>query len=259
MATRPAAGGLPRLSRRSRILLIIGLLVLILLITAGRMIDTYVSWLWFGEVGYRSVFSTILVTRIVLFFLVGLLVGGSLAICLAVAYRSRPVFVPVTGVDDPLSRYRTAVVRRLRLIGIGVPVLIGVIAGTAGQGDWQLVQLFLHGTKFGITDPQFGNDIGFYAFTLPFILWLKNWLFIAVTIAFFGALIAQYLFGGIRLAGRGGQLSAPARIQLACLIGLFVLLKAFAYFTDRFELLYSSRNQKFNGATYTDLNALLPA
>ena len=103
------------------------------------------------------------------------------------------------------------------------------IAGMAGQGDWQLVQLFMHGTKFGITDPQFGNDIGFYAFTLPFILWLKNWLFIAVTIAFFGALISQYLFGGIRLAGRGGQLSAPARMQLAFLIGLFVLLKAFAY------------------------------
>lgn len=259
MATRPAAGGLPRLSRRSRILLIIGLLVLILLITAGRMIDTYVAWLWFGEVGFRSVFSTIMVTRIVLFFLVGLLVGGSLALSLAIAYRTRPVFVPVTGVDDPLSRYRTAVVRRLRLIGIGVPVVVGVIAGMAGQGDWQLVQLFLHGTSFGITDPQFGNDIGFYAFTLPFVLWLKNWLFIAVTIAGFGALIAQYLFGGIRLAGRGGQLSAPARMQMACVIGLFVLLKAFAYFTDRFELLYSNHNPKFTGATYTDLNALLPA
>jgi hypothetical protein len=259
VATRPAAGGLPRLSRRSRILLIIGLLVLILLITAGRLIDTYVEWLWFGEVGYRSVFSTMMVTRLVLFFLVGLLVGGGLAISLALAYRTRPVFVPVTGVDDPLSRYRTAVVRRLRLIGIGVPVVIGLIAGMAGQGDWQLVQLFMHGTSFGINDPVFNNDIGFYAFTLPFVLWLKNWLFIAVTIAFFGALITQYLFGGIRLAGRGGQLSAPARMQLAFLIGLFVLLKAFAYFTDRFELLYSDRNQKFNGATYTDLNALLPA
>jgi uncharacterized membrane protein (UPF0182 family) len=258
VATRPSAG-LPKLSRRSRILLIIGLLVLILLITGGRLIDKYVDWLWFGEVGYRSVFSTILVTQIVLFILVGLLVGGVLALNMVIAYRSRPVFVPVTGVDDPLSRYRTAIVRRLRLIGIGIPVLIGIIAGFSAQGDWQLVQLFLHGTSFGVTDPQFGNDIGFYAFTLPFVLWLKNWLFITVTIAFFGALITQYLFGGIRLAGRGGQLSAPARVQLALLIGLFVLLKAFAYFTDRFELLDSNRNSKFTGATYTDLNALLPA
>ncbi|HEY3747737.1 MAG TPA: UPF0182 family protein [Pseudonocardiaceae bacterium] len=258
MATRPSAG-LPKLSRRSRILLIAGLIVLILLITGGRLIDTYVNWLWFGEVGYRSVFSTITITRLVLFLAVGVFVGGALSLNMIIAYRSRPVFVPVTGVDDPLSRYRTAIVRRLRLVGIGIPVVIGLIAGLSAQGDWQLVQLFMHGTKFGITDPQFGNDIGFYAFTLPFILWLKNWLFIAVTIAFFGALIAQYIFGGIRLAGRGGQLSAPARVQLALLIGLFVLLKAFAYFTDRYELLSANDNAKFTGATYTDLNALLPA
>ncbi len=259
MATRPSAAGLPKLSRRSRILLIIGLVVLILLITGGRLIDTYVNWLWFGEVGYRSVFTTINVTRFVLFLVIGVLVGGALSLNMIVAYRSRPVFVPVTGVDDPLSRYRTAIVRRLRLVGIGIPLVIGLIAGLSAQGDWQLVQLFMHGTSFGVTDPQFGKDIGFYAFTLPFVLWLKNWLFIAVTIAFFGALIAQYIFGGIRLAGRGGQLSAPARVQLAVLIGLFVLLKAFAYFTDRYELLSSNDNDKFTGATYTDLNALLPA
>lgn len=258
MATRPSAG-LPKLSRRSRILLIIGLLVLLLLITGGRLVNTYVQWLWFGEVGYRSVFGTILATRIVLFFLMGLLVGGVLAINMMIAYRSRPVFVPVTGVDDPLSRYRTAIVRRLRLVGIGIPAIVGVIAGLSAQGDWQLVQLFLHATPFGITDPQFGNDVGFYAFTLPFVLWLKNWLFITVTIAFFGALITQYIFGGIRLAGRGGQLSAPARVQLALLIGIFVLLKAFAYFTDRYELLSANDNDKFTGATYTDLNALMPA
>jgi hypothetical protein len=239
--------------------LIIGLVVLILLITGGRLIDAYVNWLWFGEVGYRSVFTTVNVTRLVLFLVVGVLVGGALSLNMIVAYRSRPVFVPVTGVDDPLSRYRTAIVRRLRLVGIGIPVVIGLIAGLSAQGDWQLVQLFMHGQSFGVTDPQFGKDIGFYAFTLPFILWLKNWLFIAVTIAFFGALIAQYIFGGIRLAGRGGQLSAPARVQLAVLIGLFVLLKGFAYFTDRYELLSSNDNAKFTGATYTDLNALLPA
>jgi len=233
--------------------------LLILLIFGSHLLDTYINWLWFGEVGYRSVFSTILFTRIVLFFVVGILVGGALSLSLLIAYRSRPVFVPVSGSDDPLSRYRSVITRRRRWFGLGIPIVIGLIAGGSAQGDWQLVQLFLHGTNFGTTDPVFGNDIGFYEFTLPFILWLKNWLFIAVTLAFFGALIAQYIFGGIRLAGRGGQLSTPARIQLAVLIGLFVLLKAFAYFTDRYELLWSDRDQQFTGATYTDLNALMPA
>ncbi|HEX8868096.1 MAG TPA: UPF0182 family protein, partial [Lentzea sp.] len=70
--------------------------------------------------------------------------------------------------------------------------------------------------------------------------------------------IAHYLFGGIRLAGRGGQLSGPARLHLALVAGTFVLLKAVAYFFDRYELLLHE-NEKFVGASYTDLNAVLPA
>ncbi|HKS45720.1 MAG TPA: UPF0182 family protein [Amycolatopsis sp.] len=250
---------LPKLSRRSRILLIIAAIIVLALLLGARLLDTYVDWLWFGEVSARQVFSTVVLTRIVLFFAIGLLVGGTVALSLWIAYRTRPVFVPVSGTDDPLSRYRSAVVGRIRLFGIGIPVVTGLIAGATGEGDWQRVQLFLHGTTFGQTDPEFGNDIGFYAFSLPFYEWLLGWLFVATTIAFIGALIAHYLFGGIRLAGRGGQLAAPARVQLAVTAGIFVLLKAVDYFFDRYNLLLSSRNPLFSGATYTDLNAMLPA
>ncbi|NYI87334.1 hypothetical protein HNR02_000657 [Amycolatopsis endophytica] len=250
---------LPKLSKRSRILLIIAAVVVLALLLGARLLDTYVDWLWFGEVAARQVFNTMVLTRVVLFFAIGLLVGGSLALSLWIAYRTRPVFVPVSGADDPLARYRSAVVGRIRLIGIGIPVVTGLIAGATGEGDWQRIQLFLHGTSFGQTDPEFGNDIGFYAFTLPFYQWLLGWLFVAVTISFIGALIAQYLFGGIRLAGRGGQLAGSARVQLAVTAGLFVLLKAVEYYFDRYNLLFSDRNPLFNGATYTDLNAVLPA
>ncbi|WP_200834697.1 UPF0182 family protein [Amycolatopsis alkalitolerans] len=251
---------LPKLSRRSRILLIIAAVIVLALLLGARLLDTYVNWLWFGEVHAREVFNTVVLTRIVLFFAIGLLVGGSLAISLWIAYRTRPVFVPVSGADDPLSRYRSAVVGRIRLFGIGIPVVAGLIAGATGNGDWQRVQLFLNGTSFGKTDPEFGNDIGFYAFTLPFYQWLIGWLFVAITLSFVGALIAHYLFGGIRLAGRGGQLASSARVQLATTAGLFVLLKAVEYFFDRYNLLFSDRNAPlFYGATYTDLNAVLPA
>ncbi|WP_233573719.1 UPF0182 family protein [Amycolatopsis panacis] len=249
-----------KLSRRSRILLIIAAVIVLGLLLGVRLLDTYVDWLWFGEVQARSVFTTELLTRIVLFLVVGLLVGGALAVSLIIAYRTRPVFVPVSGRDDPLSRYRSVVVARIRLFGIGIPVLTGIIAGVSAMGDWQTVQLFLNGTSFGQTDPQFGIDIGFYAFTLPFVNWLLGWLFITVVVSFFGALIAHYLFGGIRLAGRGGQLAGPARAQLAITVGIFVLLKAAEYFFDRYNLLLSNRDMPlFNGATYTDLNAVLPA
>jgi uncharacterized membrane protein (UPF0182 family) len=258
VATRPPVG-LPKLSRRSRILLIIGVVLLVGLITGSRLLDTYVNWLWFGEVGFRSVYSTVLLTRLGLFLGIGLLVGGLFAINLTIAYRARPVFVPVAGPEDPVARYRSVVVRRLRLFAIGLPLLVGLIAGASAQSDWQQVQLFLNGTSFGVTDPQFHHDIGFYAFKLPFYEWLLSWLFIATAMSFLGALVAHYLFGGIRLAGRGGQLSAPARMHLALAAGAFVLLKAVAYFFDRYTLLFSDRSDKFDGATYTDLNAVLPA
>ena len=95
---------------------------MLLLLIGPRLIDTYVDWLWFGELGYRSVFTTVLVTRLVVFLVVAVLIGAIVFAGLALAYRTRPVFVPTTGPNDPVARYRTAVMSRLRLVGIGVPV-----------------------------------------------------------------------------------------------------------------------------------------
>ncbi|WP_116051698.1 UPF0182 family protein [Amycolatopsis palatopharyngis] len=258
MATRPPVS-LPKLSRRSRFMLILGGVVVLALLLGARLLDTYVDWLWFGEVGARGVFTTVVITRIALFFAVAALVGGLVALSLWIAYRTRPVFVPVSGADDPVARYRTTVVSRIRLFGIGVPVLVGLIAGASAQNDWERVQLFFNSTSFGKTDPEFGLDIGFYAFSLPFYNWILGWLFVAIVVSFLAALGAHYLFGGIRLAGKGGTIAGPARVQLAILVGVFVLLKAVEYFFDRYNLLMSNNNELFTGATYTDLAARLPA
>ncbi|WP_428499423.1 UPF0182 family protein [Pseudonocardia sp.] len=258
MAIRPPAA-VPSIPRRPRILLIIAAIVVVLFLGGSRLIDFYVNWLWYGEVGFRSVFSTVLFTRTVQFVLGGLLIGGLVWLSMWLAYRFRPVFVPVSGPEDPIARYRTVIIQRLRLFAIAIPVAVGLIAGLAAQTDWQTVQMFLHGTSFGITDPQFGKDVSFYTFDLPFYRLLLDWVMVGVALSFVAALITHYLFGGIRLAGRSGQISSAARAHLASLAGVFVLLKALAYFFDRYELLFSDRNPNFNGATYTDLNAVMPA
>src|SRR5246127_3268376 len=255
---RPTAR-MPKLTRRSRILILIALGVIVLLLAGPRLIDAYVDWLWFGELGYRSVFTTVLVTRVVVFLVAGLLVGGIVFAGLAVAYRTRPVFVPSND-NDPVARYRTVVMSRLRLVGIGIPAAIGLLAGIIAQSYWVRIQLFLHGSNFGIRDPQFGKDLGFYAFDLPFYRLLLSYMFVAVFLAFVANLLAHYIFGGIRLSGRTGALSRSARIQLVSLVGLLVLLKAVAYWLDRYELLSHTRSGKpFTGAGYTDINAVLPA
>ncbi len=255
---RPAAR-MPKLTRRSRTLITIALAVILLLLVGPRLIDGYVDWLWFGELGYRSVFTTVLLTRLVLFLVVGLLVGGIVFAGLALAYRTRPVFVPSNG-NDPVARYRSVVMSRLRVIAAGVPVAIGLLAGIIAQSYWVRVQLFLHGGDFGIDDPQFGKDLGFYAFDLPFYRLVLSFFFVALFLAFIANLLAHYVFGGIRLSGRTGALSRSARIQLISLVGTLVLLKAVAYGLDRYELLSHTRAGKpFTGAGYTDINAVLPA
>ena len=125
---RPAAR-MPSLTQRSRFLIAVSAVLVLLLLLGPRFIDTYVDWLWFGELGYRSVFTTQIITRLVIFFVVAILVGAVVFAGLALAYRTRPVFVPTAGPNDPIARYRTAVMARLRLIGIGVPLAIGVLAG----------------------------------------------------------------------------------------------------------------------------------
>ncbi|MET8877427.1 UPF0182 family protein [Nocardia sp. NPDC004604] len=259
MGMRPPTG-LPSLSRRSRVLLVAAIILAALLLLGPRFTDTYTNWLWFGEVGFRNVYLTVLRTRILLFLVVALFVGLVVWLALLLAYRTRPVFVPVAGPNDPIARYRTTVMSRLKLFGIGIPLVLGVLSGLVAQSNWVTVQLYLNGGSFGQQDPQFGLDVGFYAFDLPFYRMVLNWLFVASVIAFFASLVTHYVFGGLRLTGREGTLTRPARIQLAVIAGIFVLLKAVAYWFDRYELLSSSRKEPtFTGGSYTDINAVLPA
>ncbi|WP_193043861.1 UPF0182 family protein [Mycolicibacterium baixiangningiae] len=259
MGMRPAAR-MPKLTRRSRILIGVALTMVVLLLIGPRFIDTYVNWMWFGELGYRSVFTTVLFTRISVFLIVSIVIGAIVFAGLALAYRTRPVFVPTVGPNDPIARYRTTVMSRLRLFGFGIPAFIGILAGIVAQSYWVRIQLFLHGGDFGVTDPQFGLDLGFYAFELPFYRLVLSYLFVATFLAFIANLLGHYLFGGIRLSGRAGALTRAARIQLVTLVGTLILLKAFAYWLDRYELLSHTRGGKpFTGAGYTDINAVLPA
>jgi uncharacterized membrane protein (UPF0182 family) len=251
---------MPSLSQRGRVLAGIAVAVVAVLLIGPKFIDTYVDWLWFGELGYRSVFTTVLFTRLIVFLVTALLVGAVVFAALLLAYRTRPVFVPTAGPNDPVARYRMAVMTKLRLFGIGVPAVIGGLAGLVAQGYWPRIQLFLHGGSFGIADPQFGLDLGFYAFQLPFYRLVLSFVFAALFLAFLGNLLTHYIFGGIRLAAGTGAISRSARIQLISLIGVLVLLKAAAYWLDRYELLSHTRLAKpFTGAGYTDINAVLPA
>jgi uncharacterized protein len=257
VAMRPSLP-VPSLSRRAKIIIGVVVLLVLVLSVLGSFVRMYVDWLWFGEVGYRQVFTTGLRTRILLFFLFGVLMALVIAANLILAYRFRPPFRPMSLEQQNLERYRSALEPRRRLIVIGVSAVLGIFTGITAQAQWQTWLQWRNGTHFGINDPQFGMDISYYTFTYPFQRFVLGLLFTAVVLSLLASLAVHYLFGGVRLQTPGEKVTPAARVHLSVLLGIFVLLKAAAYYLDRYGLLFNERDGR-TGASYTDVNAVLPA
>src|ERR687886_2279982 len=249
----------PTLSRRAK--LVIGAIaVLLVLFTAiGTLTNVYVDYLWFAETHYTEVFWTEFQTRSLLFAVAAIGVGGLVALSVHLAYRFRPTFRPMSLEQQNLERYRQSLEPRRGLILTITAIVLGLFAGFTAQGSWETWLRFRNGTDFGRTDPQFGLDVSFFVFDYPFYRLLLSFGFAIVILALIGSLLTHYVFGGLRLQTPGQKLTGAAMVQLSVLLGLFVALKAVAYWLDRYALVYSNRGGLFTGASYTDVNALLPA
>lgn len=248
------------MSRRGRATVGVLLGVFLLFTLLGWGVQAWTDWLWFGEVDYTQVFTGVLVTRLVLFLAFGaamaVLVGGNLWL----AYRLRPSLRPHSPEQITLERYRLVLGPRIGTWITLVAIVTGLFTGLSAQSRWSQWLLFRNGGKFGVEDPEFGIDVGFYVFQLPFWRYLLGIGFTAVVLAVLGSLAVHYIFGGVRLQGDGDRMTGAARAHLTTLVAVFVLLKAVAYVLDR-RVLLLSYNDGVNlyGAGYTDVNALLPA
>ena len=255
MAVRTPGASLPA---RPRLLGPVLVVLAVLLMVGGVGISLYTDLLWFSSVDYRQVFTTVLTTRLMLFFGFGLLMAVIVGVNVYLAYRVRPPFRPMSLEQQNLERYRVAVepfLTPVLLLGAGV---IGLFAGLSAAARWQTWLLWRNGSQFGDVDAQFGRDISYFAFTYPFQRFVLGFLLTAVVLALLAAAVTHYLFGGVRLQTVGEKVSPAARAHLSVLIGLIVLLKAFAYYLDRFGLAFSNRGY-VEGAGFTDVNAVLPA
>ncbi|MFC3997228.1 UPF0182 family protein [Nocardiopsis sediminis] len=244
--------------RRSRLLapvvLVVGIIVAGLLIAANFWTD----YKWFDSVGYTSVFLTELRTRAMLFVagaaVMALMVGASMYF----AFRTRPLARPVSLEQQGLDRYRMSIDPHRKLFFWLIVAGLGLLTGVSASGDWGVFLQFANSTEFGVEDPQFGTDVSFYTFVYPFLRVVLGYLFAAVILAFIAALVVHYLYGGVRLQGQGQRATPAARVHLSVLLGVFVLLKAAAYWLDQYGLVFSNRGYAF-GAAYTDVNAVLYA
>ena len=255
MAVRTPRAGLPA---RPRLLTPVLVVVALLLVLGGVGVSLYTDYLWFGDVGYTEVFSTVLTTRILLFIGFGLLMALVVGANITVAYRVRPPFRPMSLEQQNLERYRVGIEPYLVPLLLLVSGVFGLFAGLSASSRWQTWLLWRNRTDFGVADPQFGRDVSYFAMTYPFQRFVLGFLLTAVVLSLIAAAVTHYLFSGLRLQTAGEKVSPAARAHLSVLVGVIVLLKAVAYYLDRFGLAFSTRG-RVQGASYTDVTSVLPA
>ena len=244
-------------ARRGPLPIVIGVLVAIG-VALVSVSGFYADWLWFKSVNFTSVWSTLLLTKIGLFVVAGLITAALILLNIIIAYKRRPLYVPMTVEADNLERYRAQIEPIKRWVVLGLAVALFYFAGTSGSLLWSTWLLFKNSTPFGTTDPQFNMDISFFAFRLPFWQTLIAWAISTLVLSIISSSVVHYLYGGIRLQVREDRTTVAARVQLSVLLGGVVLLKAVAYWFDRYALALKE-SKLITGLTYTDVNAVLPA
>lgn len=252
-----------RPSRRVRTLLmtlgVLAVLGMVFTMFAGFWTD----WLWYRSVDYSSVFTTTLWTKIGLFFVFGLLMALAVGFNIWLAHRMRPPLSAMSMEQQNLDRYRMSIAPYKKWLLLGITALLGLIAGASASGQWRTWLMWVNGVPFGQKDPQFKLDVAFYAFDLPWYRFLLGFGFAATILSLIAAALTHYLYGGLRVTSPGARATSAATGHLSVLLGVFVTLKAVAYWLDRYGLAVKSSDFKatdnWTGLRYVDANAYLPA
>ncbi|TFG51437.1 MAG: UPF0182 family protein, partial [Gemmatimonadales bacterium] len=242
--------------RRSVVFLGLALLVAAFLLLPA-LTRFLTEWWWFEEIGYQVVFTRQLATQAILFLGAGTLTAAFLYINLRVAQRGLVPHPILLRVDESVPAVNVpAALRKLTL-----PVVIGLalLSGLAVSSVWETVLQAMYTTPFGITDPAFGRDVGWYVFLLPAISATLGFLSGLTTLSLFILVPLYFVRGDIILRPRTIRFEPSAGLHLAVLIAAMLLLTALElWLVDAPGLLYSTTGPLV-GASYADMHAALPA
>lgn len=246
------------LRKRAPLAISVGIVALLAIaLVSGSSV--YTDVLWFDQLGFLSVFTTQIWAQVAVFAVTAIFAAVIVWINIYLAWRLRPIYV--TGNDffgRDLTEYRQILDRLRKRLLIIVPLGIGIFVGTSQSSDWQSVVLFLNSTASGVTDPQFNMDVSFYLFDLPFYILLVSYLMVVTFLALIPVILFHLVYGGIKFNGKQSTFSKTARVQISVLAAAFMALLGATIWLGQYETLTSSAGL-FTGATYSDVNASIPA
>ncbi len=245
----------PATPRTSRRIFGISLAIIAALIAAFFVFASlYTEFLWFDQVGFTGVLTTQWIATVVM-FLVGFLgMAVPLFVVIQLAYRLRPVYVRLS---SQLDRYQEVIEPLRRLAMWGMPIFFGLFAGFSAASQWRTVWLWANGVATSDVDPQFGVDTGFYLFAMPFYSIALAFISAVLLLSLLITALVSYLYGSVRIGQGELRISKPARIQLAVIAGLYLLVQAASLWLDRFKTL-TTPDDRITGAAYTGVNATIP-
>ncbi|MGC5170877.1 UPF0182 family protein [Micromonospora sp. DT81.3] len=245
----------PATPNRSRRIISISLVVIAALVIGFFVFASlFADWLWFEQLGFESVLVTQWVARVTM-FLVGF-IGMALPVWLSIqlAYRLRPVYARLS---SQLDRYQEVVEPLRRLAMWGIPIFFGLFAGFASSSQWETTWLWFNGVATDVRDPQFQLDTGFYLFAMPFYSAVLGFASAVLLLCLLVTAVVSYLYGSVRIGQRELRISKGARIQVAVIAGLYLLVQGASLWLDRYKTLVDP-GERITGPGYTGVNAVIP-
>lgn len=250
---------LPRRPLGIRAWLIGAAIALVILLASLRGLALfYTDFLWFDEIGQSDTWRSLLAARFVPALVFTAVFFVLLLANLVIADRLAPRRRPMGPEDEIVEHYRAFVAPYAGRIRVAIALFFALIFGLPVASRWEDWILFRNGVDFGVDDPQFGRDIGFYVFRLPFLQLVAGWLFAALLAVLVITTIAHYVNGGIRLRSPFQLVTPQVKAHLSVILAAMAFTRTAQYWLARFELNFSSRGA-IDGASYTDVKAQLPA
>ena len=250
----------PGLRRRGVPLIIAGVFLVYLL--ASGLATLWTDYLWFQSVGFTVVWRNQILIGAAL-AAIGLLIAFLVLwtnLKIAEAISPRFELLDLGEDDEMIQRFHEWVDPRLRRVRLLVTVALSIVLGLGTVGWIDIVIRFFNRRSFGIADPMFGREVGFFVFQLPLIANVVGWIFNLFTVTLLVVAAVHYLNGGLRFRrGKQGVVISPkVKTHLSVLAALLALIRAGSYRIDAWQLVYSRRGATF-GAGYTDQTVRLPA
>ncbi|CAB4869328.1 unannotated protein [freshwater metagenome] len=239
------------------VLIIVAVVLVVLLLASRAIAGFYVDYLWHQSVGRTDVFWGMLGSKAFLFGLFALLFVLLSVLNLLIADRLAPSTLS-TDTHPAVTRFHEVFGHRMRLVRVVACAVLGLMVAVPASGHWQEWLLFRNSVNFGKNDPQFSTDIGFYVFRLPFLVFLFDWLFIAVLLVLVITVAAHVLSGGVVITPPMPKVRRATKAHFAILLSVLALLRAGGYWLERYQLT-TERRGYVQGALYAVLKAQLPA